>query len=112
MTWLINPTILLPWLARPEVKAGRRSWWLASTMSDACAVVAGAPSLHSFAADDRLPSTRLLAMELRSAAVVIPRSAAISLSACQNGSSRLMLVLRRASGSRALFLPLQTHQRP
>jgi hypothetical protein len=44
-------------------------------------------------ADDKLPSTRLLAMELRSAAEVIPRSAAISWRACQNGSSRLMLVL-------------------
>ena len=51
-------------------------------------------STNTRTADDRLPSTRLLAMELRSAAVVIPRSRAISRSACQNGSSRLMLVLR------------------
>ena len=50
-------------------------------------------STNTRTADDRLPSTRLLAMELMSAAVVIPRSRAISRSACQNGSSRLTLVL-------------------
>jgi hypothetical protein len=68
-------------------------------------VVACARSLHAFVsfwqaarkcsstntrtADDRLPSTRLLAMELRRADVVISHSAAIFRSACQNGSSRL-----------------------
>jgi hypothetical protein len=50
-------------------------------------------STNTRSADDRLPSTRLLAMEVRRADVVISRSAAISRSACQNGSSRLMLVL-------------------
>ena len=44
-------------------------------------------------ADDRSPCSRFLAIELMSAETERPRAVASSRSACQNGSSRLMLVL-------------------
>ena len=79
-------------------------------------------SANTRSADDRLPCFRSASRDLISAEIVIPRSVAISLSACQNGSSRLTLVLRSDKNTECLGTrpdvdggpcsPLLVHDRP